>query len=80
MQEKSKAKQIMTQCLLVNDFLKTIKKSILTDGQNIKSFEDHYSDLIDMALSANWQIHEAAELISHDEFRQSAYVGEASPT
>lgn len=67
MEEKSKAEQIMLHCLLIQDYLKTIKKAIAVDGQDIDTFEDHYSDLIEMAIDLNWQIHDAAELISRDD-------------
>ena len=70
-ENKSKAEQIMLQALLINDYLLTIKKSILADGQDIDGFLDHYSDLIQVALDTNWQIHSAAELISRDDFRRN---------
>ena len=69
--DKSYAEQIMLHCLLVNDYLKTIKKSVMLDGQDIDGFVDHYSDLIETVLSVNWQIHEAAELISREDFRRT---------
>lgn len=65
------AEQIMLHCLLINDYLKTIKKSVMSDGQEIEGFQDHYSDLIETVLSVNWQIHEAAELISREDFRRN---------
>lgn len=68
---KSNAKEIMLHCLLVNDCLTTVKKAIAFDGQDIDGFTDHYSDLIDVAISVNWQIHERAELISRDDFRRN---------
>ena len=67
--DKSYAEQIMHHCLLVNDYLKTIKKSVMVDGQDIEGFVDHYSDLIETVLSINWQVHEAAELISREDLR-----------
>lgn len=46
MEDKTKAEEIMLQCLLINDYLKTVKKSIMSDGEDIDGFLDHYSDLI----------------------------------
>ena len=69
--DKSYAEQIMHHCLLVNDYLKTIKKSVMADGQEIEGFVDHYSDLIETTLSISWQIHEAAELINREDFRRN---------
>jgi hypothetical protein len=71
MEDKSKAEMIMLQCLLINDYLKTMKKSIMADGQDIEGFLDHYSDLIQVALDLNWDIHNAAEAISRDDFRRN---------
>ena len=71
MEEKSKAEMIMLQCLLINDYLKTVKKSIMADGEDIEGFLDHYSDLIQVALDLNWEIHTAAEAISRDDFRRN---------
>ena len=71
MRDDSYSKQILLHCLLVNDYLKTIKKSIECDGQDIDGFVNHYSDLIETVLSINWQIHEAAELIERDDFRKN---------
>lgn len=48
-----------------------MKKSLIADGQDIEGFQDHYSDLIETTLTVNWQIHEAAELISRDDFRRN---------
>ena len=69
MMDKSYAEQIMIHCLLINDYLKTAKKSLIADGQDIEGFQDHYSDLIETVLSINWQVHEAAELISREDLR-----------
>lgn len=71
MKNQSKAEQIMIQCLLVNDYLKTISKSLAADGQNIDEFIDHYSDLIDMIISINWENHDTAEAITRDDFRRN---------
>lgn len=67
----SYAEQIMLHCLLVNDYLTTVKKALMADGQDVEGFVDHYSDLIETTLSVNWQIHEAAELISREDFRRN---------
>jgi hypothetical protein len=64
--KESHAEQIMHQCLLVNDYLKTIKKSIMADGQDVEGFVDHYSDLIEMAIALNWRNHNVAESISFE--------------
>jgi hypothetical protein len=71
MEEQSHAEMIMHHCLLVNDYLKTIKKSIMADGQDIEGFVDHYSDLIDMAISINWENHHVAETITYEDFRRN---------
>lgn len=63
-EQQSHAKQIMLQCLLINDYLTTIRKSIMTDGEDIDGFVDHYSDLIEMTISINWEIHNATELMN----------------
>lgn len=68
--DKSNAEQIMLHCLIVNDYLLTVKKALIADGQDIDGFYDHYSELIDTIMSLNWQVHEAAELISEDDFRR----------
>ncbi|MEO0835921.1 MAG: hypothetical protein AAFY16_08035 [Cyanobacteria bacterium J06642_3] len=70
-EERSKAEKIMLQALLVNDYLVTIKKAILADGQDIDGFVDHYSDLIQVALDTNWENHDLAESISRDDFRRN---------
>lgn len=69
--DKSNAEQIMLHCLLVNDYLTTVKKAIMADGQDIDEFQDHYSDLLEIIISLNWQVHERAELISRDDFRRN---------
>jgi hypothetical protein len=74
--DKTKAEQIMLQCLQINDYLKTVKKSIMADGQEIDGFLDHYSDLIQVALETNWQIHNAAEAISREDFRRARFIME----
>ncbi|MGL6341362.1 MAG: hypothetical protein ACRC80_19740 [Waterburya sp.] len=71
MEDKSHAEKIMLQCLLVNDYLKTIKKAVMADGEDIEGFVDHYSDLIEMAIALNWKNHDAAEAISRDDFRRN---------
>lgn len=68
MEDKSQAEKIMSQCLLVHDYLTTIKKSIMADSQDVDGFVDHYSDLIQIALDTNWKNHDAAEQISRDDF------------
>lgn len=68
---QNRVKQVIRHCLLINDYLETIKKALITDGQDIDEFVDHYSDLIELAMSLNWQIHEAAELIERDDFRKN---------
>lgn len=73
-QEASKAEEIILNCLKINDYLKTIKKSIMTDAQDMNQFEDHYSDLIQVALDINWSNHEAAEQISRDDFRRNLKI------
>ncbi len=70
-EDKSHAEKIMLQCLLVQDYLTTIKKSIIADGEEIDGFVDHYSDLIAMAIALNWKNHDAAEAISRDDFRRN---------
>ncbi|MDJ0591113.1 MAG: hypothetical protein QNJ72_14145 [Pleurocapsa sp. MO_226.B13] len=69
--DQSQAEKIMHHCLLVNDYLRTIKKSIMSDGQDIDGFVDHYSDLIEMAIALNWRNHNVAEKMSIDEFRRN---------
>lgn len=51
---KSNAEEIMLKCLIINDYMTTVKKALLFDGQNIEGFQDHYTDLIDLVLSINW--------------------------
>ena len=70
-QEQSKAEKIMLQCLLIHDYLTTIKKAIMADGEDIDGFVDHYSDLIQTALDTNWKNHDEAEAISRDDFRRN---------
>lgn len=71
LEDKSDAEKIMLGCLLLQDYLKTIKKSIIADGQDIDGFFDHYSDLIEQAIALNWKNHDAAEAISREDFRHN---------
>ena len=71
LKDSSYAEQIITHCLLINDYLTTVKKSLMADDRDIEGFVDHYSDLIETTLTINWQIHEAAGLISREDFRRN---------
>lgn len=72
--DKSNAEQIMLHCTIVNDYLLTVKKALIADGEDIEGFLDHYSDLIQVALDLNWDIHNAADAISREDFRRSRLI------
>ncbi|MEM9273807.1 MAG: hypothetical protein AAGA80_12690 [Cyanobacteria bacterium P01_F01_bin.143] len=70
MKENTDPKQIMTLCLKVDEYLKTVKKSLAYDSDN-SDFQDHYSFLLEETLQANWQVHCIAEKIHCEEFRHN---------
>ena len=68
MDANSHSEQIMTLCLKVDEYLKTVKKSLAYDEDH-SEFQDHYSFLLEETLKANWQVHRIAEKIHCEEFR-----------
>ena len=60
---------IIDKCLDLDSLLKTIKKAIEKDGQEIDGFSDHYSDLIQQAIDLNWHNHEAATNLSYEDYK-----------
>ena len=62
------SEKIIDRCLSLDDLLKTIKKALEQDGQNIEGFVDHYSDLIQQALDLNWENHDLATNISFEDY------------
>lgn len=66
--EHSKPQQIMIKCLKVDEYLKTMYKALIHDGDSIGDFENHYSELVAKAIEINWDIHTLNESISHDDF------------
>lgn len=66
-QDRSKAEQMISQCLTIDDYLKTIKKALMADGEEVQGFNDHYSELIQQVIDLNWCNHDLAyELLIKD--------------
>ncbi|MDJ0594907.1 MAG: hypothetical protein QNJ72_33840 [Pleurocapsa sp. MO_226.B13] len=63
------SQKIIDQCLELDGLLKTIKKALEKDGQEINGFSDHYSDLIQVAIDHNWNNHDIASEISYEDYK-----------
>ena len=59
-EERKLPQEIIDRCLTINDTLKTIKKALMADGEDIAGFSDHYSDLIQQVIDLNWENHDFA--------------------
>ncbi len=70
-QEQSKAEQIIDHCLEVDARLKTVKKSLAYDEDNIQGFVNHYGEILEKAIADNWKVHDLATGISRDDFRRN---------
>ena len=66
----SKAEEIIISCLKIDEYLKTINKSLDFDSNNSDDFENHYTSLIEEAIKINWKVHNLAEKITQDNFHQ----------
>ena len=63
------SKQIMTLCLKINDYLKTLQKAFVFDEQDNNSFENTYHQLLNEIIQSNDQIHDIAEKLSYEKFQ-----------
>ena len=68
-QDKTEAEQIISQCLTIDDYLKTIKKALMADGEDVQGFNDHYSELIQQVIDLNWHNHDTAYELSHKDYK-----------
>lgn len=68
--ENSHAEQIILQCLKLDEYLKTIKKALVFDEDDVESFENTYNEILNEAIAINWRNHDVAEQISRDDFRK----------
>ena len=71
MNQESLPRQIMAQCLKVDEYLKTLQKALVFDEQDTDSFSNTYHQMLDEMISANWKAHDCAAQISRDEFRRN---------
>ena len=67
MTENSRADQIITLALKIDEYLKTIQKSLAYD-EDTSNFENHYWEILEVAEQANWQIHNLATDIKQENF------------
>lgn len=68
MTKKSRPTQIITLALKLDEYLKTIKKSLSYDGDLENKFENHYWQILTEAETVNWQIHDLATDIERENF------------
>ena len=68
MNQNSRPHQIITLCLKVDEYLKTIQKALVFDEQDNNSFENTYHQILNEAKQANWQIHNLANDIERENF------------
>ena len=57
------SREIINQCLNIDDTLKAIKKALENDDNH------HYSHLLEHAISMNWKNHDTATDISHEDYK-----------
>lgn len=69
-QNESLPEQIITQCLKVDEYLKTLQKALVFDEQDSNSFENTYHQMLDEMIAANWKTHNIAEQLTREEFRR----------
>ena len=67
----SKAEEIISLCLKVDEYLKTINKSLDFDSDNSENFENHYAELIEETIRTNWKVHNLAQQLTCDDFRRN---------
>ena len=66
MTENSRTDQIITLALKIDEYLKTVKKSLSYDGDLESKFENHYWEILTQAETLNWQIHNLATDIEQE--------------
>lgn len=69
MKDRTLPEQMISKCLTIDDYLKTIKKSLMADGEDVQGFNDHYSDLIQQVIDLNWENHDTAYELSHKDYK-----------
>lgn len=68
-EDRSQAEQIISHCLTIDDYLKTIKKALMADGEDVQGFNDHYSEMIQQIIDVNWQNHDLAYELSRKDYK-----------
>ena len=67
----SKAEEIISLCLKIDEYLKTINKSLDFDEMNSEAFENHYAVLIEETIKSNWEIRNLAQQLTRDDFHRN---------
>ena len=58
MKNRKRLQQITNLTIKLDEYLKTVKKSLSYDGDSSDDFVNHYWDLLTDAEKINWQIQE----------------------
>lgn len=68
---EEKAKKMLILSLKMHSYLKTMQKALAYDEDSKDHFQNTYDEMLDELLRTNWQIHDLAESIKLDSFRDT---------